>query len=120
MDPRLIGVSRGCCPSCSALLTALASEPSSPNDPSDRGSASAVGRPERCFTTVSFNPMKSRNGGPDEMGSESLWSGSQCRLPGWVSEELAQRAVLEARRSLVRLVNCELEEQFDGLDESED
>jgi hypothetical protein len=64
--------------------------------------------------------MKSRNGVPDEMGSESLWAGSQCRLPGWVSEDLARRAVLEAKRSLVRMVNRELEEQFDGLDESED
>ncbi|TEB25814.1 hypothetical protein FA13DRAFT_1737957 [Coprinellus micaceus] len=120
MGPCLIGVSKGCCPGCSALLTALASEPNPLNNPNDSGSGSAVGLLEDTFTAVSFNPMKSRNGVPDEMGSESLWAGSQCRLPGWVSEDLARRAVLEAKRSLVRMVNRELEEQFDGLDESED
>lgn len=109
--PCLIGVSRGCCPSCSAVLTALSSEPSSSEH------SGAV--PQHFLTSSSLN--SNRVTGPSAEGTapESLWAGSHCRLPRWLPEDLAKKAVLEARRSLVRLVNGELEEQFDNLLSSE-
>lgn len=95
------------------MFRALGSEPSS----SEQSGPGAV--PQHFLTTSSINSLRAMGVSSEETASESLWAGSHCCLPRWLPEDMAKRAVREARRSLVRLVNGELAEEFDHLDSSE-